>query len=328
MSRNQEILEGLKRAEAEGRLPHALILSGPASEAKLACVEELAAYLFSRGDRSAEQVRQRIHARNHPDFTRIDPVEGKVGVDEVRELPKLLAFPPLEAAKRIVLLSDAAALNAQAFNSILKVLEEPPHHTMFFLLCRDPGELLQTIVSRCQILRFAPLSDAEIQKSLAGKLGTDPEAVLAWAEGSLERAETLIGEEEGLNLRREACERLLEMWEASPRIPARGAQWVEKIEGEAHTAIVLDTWELLLRDFAYAAAGAAAHDLRFRDLYTRLRDISAKGGEAALEEVARKASAINRFRVYRELNGNLRLDFAALLTDLQLFSVGNSRASA
>lgn len=337
MSRNQAILQGLKNAESEGRLPHAFILSGPASVAKVSCVEEFAAHLFAQnggglfggGDgRTEEQALQRIRSRNHPDFTRLEATEEQTLLEKVRELPRLVAFKPLEAEKRIVLIPDAGEMNGSVFNSILKVLEEPPPHTMFFLLCRDPGELAQTIVSRCQTLRFAPLSDDELKKALGEKIGTEPATVLAWAEGSMERAELLLADEGGLSLRRDACERLLELWEASPKIPSRSAQWVEKVDGEAQTAIVLDSWETLLRDLAFAAAGAAPEQLRFRELHGRLKELSSKGGVDTLAEIGLKASAINRFRVYREQNGNLRLDFAALLAELQLFSVGNARAPA
>lgn len=336
MSRNLDILEGLKRAEAEGRLPHAFILSGPASQAKIDCVERFAAFIFGRSGgglfggadgRTEEQALQRIQGGNHPDFTRLESSEEKSSLEAVRELPRLVAFQPLESSKRIVLLPDAAELNASAFNSILKILEEPPAHTMFFLLCRDPGDLAQTIVSRCQVLRFAPLSDEELMPSLAEK-GVSVPTLLAWAEGSLERVDLLLAEEGGPALRQEACELLLDLWEAAPRIPSKAARWVEKVEGDAHTQIVLDSWELLLRDLAFTCTGAGADKLRFREFHPRLREICAKGGESALDDISRRTSAINRFRVYRERNGNLRLDFASLLAELQLFSVGNSRAPA
>jgi DNA polymerase-3 subunit delta' len=335
MSRNANILEGLFRAEEEGRLPHALILSGPASDAKVLCVEKFAARLFAKsggglfgagGDEG--HALQRIQARNHPDFTRVEPSEGRSSLEAVRELPRLVAFQPLEASRRVVLLPDATELNAQAYNAFLKILEEPPVHTMFFLLCRDPGELAQTIVSRCQVLRFAPLADEELRELLGDAGRTELQTVLAWAEGSLERARLLAGEEEGLALRREACERLLELWESSPRIPSAAASFVEAVEGDAQAAIVLDSWETLLRDLVFAAAGAGPDAIRFRDLHSRLAALGVKGGEAALAEIPKKASAINRFRVWRELNGNLRLDFAALLAELQIFSVGNARTTA
>lgn len=336
MNHNRKILEGLLRSGKEGRLHHAYILSGPTSAAKVACVEEFAAGVFSEGggglfgavDPAA--VIERIRKKAHPDFLRLEepPEEEKNApslTEQIRDLPKQLAYPPLEAPRRVVLLPNAASLNATAFNSILKILEEPPHHTMFFLLCRDQGELLQTIVSRCQVLRFAPLSDEEMKKFLGDSASDD---ILAWSEGALERAELLLGEEGALELRRSACDRLLELWEASPRIPSAAAQWVETVEDDVPAQIVVDTWEVLLRDLAFVHSGATKDGIRFRDCYDRLARIAGRGGEAAREEIPQRFSAINRFRVYRRLNGNLRLDFAALLGELQLFSVGKSASQA
>ena len=330
--RNQEILAGLLRSEEEGRLPHALILSGPAAEAKVACVERFAAKLFAKGggglfggNADEGSILSRIQSRNHPDFTRIVASEEQSTLDQIRELPRLVAFQPLEAPRRVVLFPDAAELNASAFNAFLKILEEPPAHTMFFLLCRDPGELAQTIVSRCQVLRFAPLSDDELAGMLGEKGGEEPDTVLTWAEGSLERARLLLGEEDGLALRRAACERLLDLWEASPRIPSSSVSFVEGVESDAQASIVLASWETPLRAPAFASLGAPVSALRFQELHPRLAALGQRGGEAALAEIPKKASAINRFRVWRELNGNLRLDFAALLAELQIFSVGNAR---
>jgi DNA polymerase-3 subunit delta' len=279
--------------------------------------------LFAGAASDEEQVIERIRRRNHPDFTRIeepkeDEKDAKSALEQVRELPKLLAYPPLETSKRIILIPAAADLNVNTYNSILKVLEEPPAHTMFFLLCRDPSELLQTIVSRCQVLRFAPLSDEEMLKYLGDRAGTETQSLLGWSEGALERAEHLLTGENSLQVRKEACDRLLELWEAAPRIPSRSVQWVEKVEGEENTQVVVDSWEILLRDLAFVAAGAGPTEIRFRDCHSRLLELVNKRGAEAWGEIPQRAAAINRFRVYRNFNGNLRLDFAALLTELQL----------
>jgi DNA polymerase-3 subunit delta' len=332
LNHNKKILEGLTRAAQEDRLHHAYILSGPATAAKISCVEEFAATAASGGAGlfgapDPAQLLERIRRKAHPDFTRIEEPaeeEEKTAIsltEQIRDLPKTLSFPPLEAAKRIVLIPDAASFNATAFNSILKILEEPPAHTMFFLLCRDPSELLQTIVSRCQVLRFAPLSDEEMRKFLGEQASDD---ILAFSEGALERAELLLKEEGALELRREACERLLELWEASPRIPSASAQWVEKVEDDGPASVVVDTWEILLRDLAFVAGGASRDHIRFRDYHARLAQLAVK---ATQDEISRRFQAINRFRVHRRLNGNLRLNFAALLAELQIFSAGQpSRA--
>jgi DNA polymerase-3 subunit delta' len=327
VSRNSTILEGLRRASAEGRLHHAYILGGPEGSAKQDCVQQFAAELFAAGGGglfggagSVEDSLRRVQSRNHPDFTVLEPVNDKIGVDEVRELPRILAFPPLEAPRRVILIVGAGSMNVQAANAILKILEEPPAHTMFFLLCRDPAELLPTIVSRGQVLRFAPLSREEILKSLGDV--AEPDTVVGWSEGSLERARALLAGEEGLLLRRQACENLLDLWEAAPRVPASVAHWAETQTEESACLQVVDCWEILLRDFLFTVAGAGESDLRFRDFYSRLKALAGRTSDAVFSEAASKQSFINRFRVYRGLNGNLRLDLVALLVELQLNSMG------
>jgi DNA polymerase-3 subunit delta' len=336
---NRKILDALLRASKEQHLHHAYILSGPASVAKMHCVEQFAAEIFSEKNSGgslftttapeAGPIAERIQRRAHPDFTHLEePAEGekngKTILEQIRDLPKLLAYPPLEAALRVVLIPHAAELNDSAFNSILKILEEPPAHTMFFLFCRDLSELLPTIVSRCQVLRFAPLADAEMRSYLSAHCVT--EEILGFAEGALERAELLLIPESGnAELRSQACEQLLALWESSPRIPSSAQQWVEKIEGDAAAKVVVDSWEVLFRDLAFLASGATATELRFQGLHARLAPLAARADGA---EIPQRFSALNRFRVYRSLNGNLRLDFAALLSELQIFSVGKAAAAS
>ena len=225
ISRNAKIRDGLIRAAAEGRLHHAYILSGPARDAKIACVEDFAAAIFSEGGGglfggNSDPVTQkdRIRRRNHPDFYRIeeleDPEGGRSVLEQIRELPKILAYPPLESSRRVILIPEAADLNDSAYNSILKILEEPPTHSMFFLLCRDAGELLQTINSRCQVLRFAPLSDAEILEIVPeASREMDPGTLLGWSEGAEERARFLLETESSMALLKSSCEMLLDLWE-------------------------------------------------------------------------------------------------------------------
>lgn len=324
MSRAEEIRSALLRAHAENRLHHAYILSGAESETKAECVERFAADLFAAagggglfGAADPGAFLSRIQRGMHPDFLRFTPVNGVIGVDEVRELPKALSYAPLESPIRIVLVTEAEALNAQASNAVLKILEEPPPHTMFFLLARDTESLLETITSRCQTLRFFPLSDEEIEKSVPG-------APLSWCEGSLGRARKFAESEGAAELRKNACEHLLALWENSPRIPSGAVNWVEALDGDDERGIAIESWELLTRDLAYALAGADS-SLRFPEYRVRLQAL-AKGADAeALAEAGTRFSAINRFRVQENFHANAKLALVNLLCELQIFSVGKSR---
>lgn len=320
MSSSERILAGLRRGEEEGRLHHAYLLAGPETGAKMRLVQELAASFSTRSDAADRMARDA-----HPDFLVLRPENEVIAVDAVRALPKALAYPPMESRRRVVVVEDAGSLNGQAANAFLKVLEEPPGHTMFFLLCREPGELLPTVVSRCQVLRVAPLSDAELAAALGGdgpSAGAGTERIIALAEGSLRRAEALLRQEGGAERVQDAAERMLQLWEAAPRIPGAVFGWVEALE-EAAVPTALDTWQVLLRDLAFVGAGAEPSALRFPAFAERLGQLAATGEVG--EECAAGLAAINRFRVYRDFNGNLRLDLAALLAELQIFPAGKSR---
>lgn len=323
MSRADTVLAALKRASAEGRLHHAYILSGPEAEAKISCVESFMAEVFCAtgglfGAADPAQALERIRRGNHPDFLRLLPGEnGAIGVDEVRELPKALAYAPLEALRRVVLISDAEVMNAQAANAVLKILEEPPPHTMFFLLARDTENLLETIVSRCQSLRFFPLSDAELSAKM-------PAISPAWSEGSLDRAKAFAAREGAEETRQAACGHLLFLWENSPRVPSAAVAWIETLE-EEDQGIAVEAWELLTRDFAYALAGAGSA-LRFPEYRVRLEKLSQMAAaDEVLREVGERFGAINRFRVHAGFHANARLALSNLLCELQVFSVGKSR---
>jgi len=89
---------------------------------------------------------------NHPDLIIIEPDKEKkgIGINQIREINRHLAFSPALERYRIITVDPAEKMTDEAANAFLKALEEPPPHNIFILNVRDPGELLPTIVSRCQ----------------------------------------------------------------------------------------------------------------------------------------------------------------------------------
>lgn len=328
-----KILDALQSANKENRLHHAYLLTGSEESAKVDCVEKFAAQIFSEGAGSslfgggadAESVLQRIKRGNHPDFMKFQPVNNIIGVDEVRELPRALSYAPLEAGKRIVMIKEADALNPQASNAILKILEEPPHHTMFFLLASSAESILETVVSRCQMMHFVPLTEVEFGeavKEFSPDLTSKNLSLLfAWSGGSIERAKKFLSLEAAFDVVNESVNQLLLLWENSPRIPGESAKWLEEVE-ETYSEVIVDAWHLLLRDFMILGAQKDASCLFFPELRMRLQTLAAKTGPDFLDELTNKTSAINRFRVHDAFHGGVRLNLTALFCELQLFSVG------
>jgi len=134
---------------------------------------------------------RKIESDNHPDIIRLKPSGPFIKIDQIRSLCRTLAMKPYEAAMRVVIISDAQAMNPAAGNALLKVLEEPPLRTILVLISAHTSDLLPTVVSRCQHIRFNPVSKTNLASLLVREHGVDAgDAIIiaAMAAGSLTRA--------------------------------------------------------------------------------------------------------------------------------------------
>ncbi|MFH0724960.1 MAG: DNA polymerase III subunit delta' [Pseudomonadota bacterium] len=134
---------------------------------------------------------RKIQADSHPDIIRIEPAGQYIRIAQIRELLGTLAMKPYEAKLRVVIISDAHAMNPEAGNALLKILEEPPESTILILTASGTADLLPTIVSRCQQIRFNPLPLKRLAALLVEKEGVTPEnarVLAAMADGSYSRA--------------------------------------------------------------------------------------------------------------------------------------------
>ncbi len=196
------------------RIPHALIFTGIDGVGKKSTALALA--LVLNCERPAGSVNRRedvpgpeqvekallvacrecrpcrwILAGNHPDVIRIDPVGPMIRIDQIRHLIDTLSRKPFGRGRRIAIIAGAQAMNPEAGNALLKMLEEPPDDTILILTAPQTSDLLPTIVSRCQHIRFRPLTADTLADLLASVEGVDPPSagILALiAGGSYTRA--------------------------------------------------------------------------------------------------------------------------------------------
>lgn len=134
---------------------------------------------------------KKVISGNHPDVIIVKPSGTFIKIDQVRSLRKTLRFAPLEGGRRVIIINDAQAMNLEASNAMLKILEEPPNDTYIILTASQTTDLLPTIVSRCQQIPFRPVPVADIAAALGARSGLDAEtatAVAVLAKGSLGRA--------------------------------------------------------------------------------------------------------------------------------------------
>lgn len=138
---------------------------------------------------------RKIDSGHHPDIILITPSGPFIKIGQIRDLCRTLTMKPYEARLRVVVISDAQAMNAAASNALLKVLEEPPDRTILILTATQTSDLLPTIVSRCQQIRFNPISRKNIEMLLIEEHGMRPddaEIISIMANGSLSKAQSMM----------------------------------------------------------------------------------------------------------------------------------------
>ncbi len=96
----------------------------------------------------------------------IEKKQGQIGVDEAEDIVKKLSLKSYEGGFKVMIIWMAEKLNTSAANKLLKIIEEPPEDTILILIAEDEEQIIKTILSRCQILRFKSLSEGEIRKAL------------------------------------------------------------------------------------------------------------------------------------------------------------------
>lgn len=214
---NNAVREILRRLIAAGRVPNALLFTGPQGVGKKQFAIELARSLvclnsasveacgkcpacqragvfeipkFDKGDES-----ERVFFSQHPDVGLVVPYKRILRIGAIRALEREANFRPYEARTRIFIIEDADKMNDASANALLKTLEEPPETTHIILIASRADSLLATIRSRCQTIRFAPIPANEIEAHLIAtdKFSPEDASLAAHASGgSIGRALEIV----------------------------------------------------------------------------------------------------------------------------------------
>lgn len=158
----------IEDAIASGKIHHAWLISGHRGIGKATLAYKFASLLLGQG------AIPRIKNNSHADFKVIQSEDGKIKVDEAREIGKFLSLTPAESKYRVVIIDPIDDMNSNAANAILKVLEEPPKNTVLILVSHTIGKLLPTIRSRCRSLVLKSLDFDDFKKGLKLVLDVNP----------------------------------------------------------------------------------------------------------------------------------------------------------
>lgn len=158
----QHIVQTLQNAIRENRLSHAYLFSGPRGTGKTSAAKILAKAVNCERGPAPEPCNecsacQRITAGAVMDVVEIDAASNR-GVEEIRDIRDKVKYSPTEVRRKVYIIDEVHMLTTEAFNALLKTLEEPPGHVMFVLATTEPHRLPPTIVSRCQRFDFRRVS--------------------------------------------------------------------------------------------------------------------------------------------------------------------------
>jgi DNA polymerase-3 subunit delta' len=226
----------LRRLAEAGRLPHAILLSGPRGIGKATLAFRFARFLLTKSAGALDSVLEesglavdpqsgvfhRVASGGHADLLTVerayDPrrhrLRSEIVVEDAREIAGFFRLTAAEEGWRIVIVDGADEMNRIAANALLKILEEPPRRGLLLLVSHSPGRLLPTIRSRCRRMPLAELSRPIVKQLLEryrpGFAEHEAEALAELSEGSIGRAIDLA-DAGGLALYRSLLEMLSHM---------------------------------------------------------------------------------------------------------------------
>ncbi len=167
----QPVKQALTNALTSGRIAHAYLFAGPRGTGKTSTARILAKALNCEHGPTPNPCGecdncQRIAEGSSMDVFEIDAASNR-GIDEIKALRDQLAFTPVDCRYKVYIIDEVHMLTTEAFNALLKTLEEPPSHVIFILATTDPHKIPATIHSRCQRFDFRRVTVEEIVQHLA-----------------------------------------------------------------------------------------------------------------------------------------------------------------
>lgn len=199
----KHIIRTLKNALASNKIAHAYLFCGPRGTGKTTMAK-----LFAKALNCEEGIGHQcnkcsncleIVEGSHPDVIEIDAASNN-GVEQVRDLIDKVNYLPIKGKYKVYIIDEVHMMTTNAFNALLKTIEEPPAHVIFILATTEPHNIIPTILSRCQRYDFTKVSDGDIEERMATileKEGIDYDkeavrAIISLADGGMRDALSIL----------------------------------------------------------------------------------------------------------------------------------------
>jgi DNA polymerase-3 subunit delta' len=299
-------VELLSRALASGQVGHAYLFTGPEGIGRRKLAETFAQALVCTAAGVNKPCGQcsaclRVIRGIHPDVLRLsletqaagsdkDSKNTRISIDAVRELRASVALRPLEGRWRVAILEDVDRFSRDAYDALLKTLEEPPPFVVLLLIATEVEAVPETIRSRCRPVTLEPLSRREVAAVLAeqGVAPAQAATLAALTRGRVGQALALAADPQALEERARAVDEALEMI-ADPLAAIGGARRMaeryrrgQRQRVEAELDILLGLWRDLL-----LAAGGCTEQLVNSDVSARIETLARQWTLAEIQQALR-----------------------------------------
>ncbi len=311
----------LAAAIKNGKTSHAYLFKGASGVGKKMAAHGLAALLNCSAPEGLAVCEtcpscKKFKSNNHPDFHLIEPMGVGIRMRQIRELQKSLAYPPFDGGTRVIILPDIhdTMRRPEVANGLLKTLEEPPENTVLILTGDEAGNILPTILSRCQVIPFTPLPLEDVAALLADVPHQQAMTLAAIAEGSPGRANHLR-QKDFLSRRQTIIQTLMNTGKNSPHAVTEVYSMAQQAS-EFKNGEILDLLTSWLRDLVLLSSKDTQHQrLLNQDIENLSQGAKMWPGSGLMNSLAVIATA--RKQLQRNCNRTLVFEvlFFALLSE-------------
>lgn len=313
------VVQTLKNAFIKERVAHAYLLEGPKGTGKLDSAILFAKMYFCLepiGVQPCNECRncKRIDHGNHPDLFIVEPDGLSIKKEQIQQLQKEFSFSGFEGNKKVYIIQHADKMSPSAANSLLKFLEEPHPGTIALLLTEGIHRMLNTIISRCQLLSFNPLPHSLYVQQLVDE-GVAPvdAGIISSLTNNLYEGVEMFKDEKYLVSKSLVCNFAKEIHSGSANAFIRISSFLDHFKEKAEIEVGIDLLTLFFKDFLYAQTGKL-------DKITFIEEkdyFSTESKSLKTNDITSKITSIMRAKkkIYSNVNSQLVLE--QIVIDLQ-----------
>ena len=190
---NELIKQSLTKSINLNKISHSYLFTGIAGIGKYLIAKEVAkAILCIDQSKYCNKCKSCIEfdSNNNPDFIYMEPNNGSIKIDQIREMQKIVSEKPIISNNKVCIINDADSMTIEAQNCLLKTLEEPPSYMTIILIGSNESDFLPTIKSRCTIIHFSRIQDEQIKIYLEQRFKeqNNLNEIIKIADGSIGKA--------------------------------------------------------------------------------------------------------------------------------------------